>query len=176
MSDEPGNLADLKRWYRREIIAEMGSGAIHSHLTDGGGDPDWLERFKCLMAFPLDATLDLPGGDLKPLRSFPIRWHLRYMARSGKHGYRRARFLFVLACQDFSVTEAAKAVSPAGWDEHGEQWALSYAEHSLRELWRRLHDPERTEADGRPRTFVQKRISKSEAQYRAEEAQEASRP
>ena len=160
----------LLRWYRHEWHAEMGSGRIHVAITDAGGDPDWNERFRSLMTYPPEASTDVPGDEMSRMRSFPLRWHLRSMARGGKHGYRRARFLFVLACQNFDVLSAARAVSPAGEDGDGEQWAVDYAQMCLRKLWDMAHDPARTDEGGRPRTFVQRRIPKSEAQYRAEEA------
>ena len=164
------DLVSLKRWFRDEWQAELGSGRIHVATTDPGGDPDWNERFRSLMAYPPEASTEMPGDELARMRSFPLRWHLRTMARGGKHGYRRARFLFVLACQDFDVAAAARAVSPAGDDTDGEQWAHDYAVMCLRKLWDMAHDPERTDEGGRPRTFVARRIGKSEAQFRAEEA------
>jgi hypothetical protein len=113
---------------------------------------------------------DVPGGELEELRSFPLRWAMRTMARGGTAGQRRARVLFALTCQDWSVPAAAEAISPAAHDPHGKDWAVDSARQSLSMLYPRVHDPERTDERGRPRTFVERRISKSEAQYRAEEA------
>lgn len=151
------DLSALRRWFRSEWQAEM-TPRLHVHLLDEGGAPRWAERFRLL----IEATSDeapIPG-------SLPLRYHLRRMARSGTQGERRARFLFVMACQEFSVTDAAREVSPAGWDDHGEQWAVAYAEKALKELWSRCHDPERNDREG-PRRFLP---HKSESQYRAEEA------
>ena len=149
----------------------MGSGRIHVHLTDAGGDPDWHDRFRDLMAFTDD---DVPEGDpdkaLKAMRRFPVRWAMRSMARGGRRGHRRARFLFALALCDFGIFRAARLVSPAGLDEHGAEWAVSYAGDCLHILRRKVTDPERTHADGSPRSFVQRRIGKSEAQATAETA------
>jgi hypothetical protein len=166
------NLHALVSWFRDEWQAEMGSGRIHVRLTDPGGDPDWAGRFRALIeGADVDVTAEdgtirtVKGGNLL---SFPIRNQLRSMARGGRRSHRRARFLFVLACQDFHWLEAARAVSPAGYDENGRDWAEDYAAHCLLVLWGRLHDPERTHEDGRARTFVERRISKSEAQAAAE--------
>lgn len=160
------SLRALLRWFRSEWQAEMGE-RITVHATAPDGAPDWHERFRSLMAF---TDSDVPGGELGELRSFPLRWALRSMARGGSTGQRRARFLFLLTCQDWSIPAAAEAVSPAAHDVHGKDWAVDYARQSLSMLYHRVHDPERTDAQGRPRTFVERRISKSEAQYRAEEA------
>jgi hypothetical protein len=166
------DLRSLVRWYRDEWQAEMGSGRIHVRLTDPGGDPDWHGRFRALIE-GADVDVEEADGTIRTVRggnllSFPIRDQLRSMARGGRRGHRRARFLFVLACQDFHWLEAARAVSPAGYDEHGRDWAEAYAFHCLDVLWRRMHDPERTHDDGRSRTFVERRIPKSEAQAAAE--------
>lgn len=160
-------LGALLDWYRDAWQSELGDGRIHVHLTDPGGDPDWHQRFRDLMAF---TDSDVKGDDLKAMRRFPVRWAMRRMARGGTRGYRRARFLFVLACQDFDVQAAARTTSPAGYDEHGSDWAVSYAAYCLERLHRNVHDPERSHHDGKPRTFVQKRIGKSEAQAAAEAA------
>jgi hypothetical protein len=156
---------DLLRWYRTEWQAELGSGRIHVQATDPGGDPDWHQRFRDLMAF---TESDAGNDDIQSMRRFPLRWALRSMSRGGRRGHRRARFLFVLACQDFDVHAAARAISPAGYDEHGGDWAVSYAVYSLEQLHRLATDVSRTHEDGKPRTFVQRRIGKSEAQAMAE--------
>jgi hypothetical protein len=147
-------LPELLTWYRSEWNAET-PGRIHVRLTDAGGTPEWHERFRSLI-----------NGDL---RGFPLRYQLRSMARRGSRSQARARFLYVLACQGFDVKRTASALAP-GNDHYARAWAASYATFALRQLYDMAHDPERTHEDGTARTFVEKRISKSEAQAAAEAA------
>jgi hypothetical protein len=157
MTDEPANLSRLVSWFRHEWHAEMGSGRIHVRDTDEGGAPDWHQRFKDLI-------------NETDLHRFPMRYHLDRMSRSSTRGSRRAVFLFRLACSDFDVLSTVRATSPAGYDEHGEEWALDYAEASLRRLYRQATDVSVNDPDsGRPRRYLP-RVGKSEAQHRAEEA------
>lgn len=164
---EPQSLRDLVAWFRAEWQAEIAAGRIHVRDIDAGGAPEWNVRFRDLVNF---RDVDMDVADLKRMQLYPMRWHLRSMARDGKHSYRRARFLFILACQGFRVTDAARIVSPAGYDEHGEQWALDYAAMCILRLFHRYRDPATTHDDGQPRSFVDRRIHKSEAQSSAEAA------
>jgi len=150
-------LTQLLSWYRSEWSAEV-PGRIHVHLTDPGGDPDWHERFRQLIN---GAT----GGDL---RSFPLRWHLRDMSRRGTRNHRRARFLYVLTCQDFDPEAAGWLCYPESMSRPG--FIEGQTHRCLSDLYRRVNDPERNHEDGRPRTFVERRISRSEAQAAAEAA------
>lgn len=157
MTDEPKSLSSLISWFRHEWQAEMGTGKIHSRDTDEGGAPDWHARFKALI-------------EAENLRSFPVRYHLAGMARASRRGTRRAEFIFRLACTDYDVLATVRATSPAGFDEHGEDWALDYAEMCLRRLWRKVTDVAANDpSDGRPRRYLP-RTGKSESQHRAEEA------
>lgn len=173
---EPKSLLHLVRWFRAEWQAEMGSGRIHVRDTDAGGDPEWHARFKAIVEIPVKQgdPLEWVGSQAPHL---PMRFYLWKMAKGSERGRRRARFLFRLACTDFDWLETARRTSnlAKSMDEHGVDWAEDYAETCLRRLWAMYADPERTEADqhGRPvgpRTFVQKRIGKSEAQSAAESA------
>ena len=157
---EPRDLPRLLHWFRSEWQAEMGSGRIHVRDTDAGGAPDWHRRF--LNLFEID--------DKDVMKSYPMRWHLGGMARGSQRGARRAEFLFRMACLDFDWYAAARQTSrlAAAMDEHGKDWAEAYAEQCLRMLYRRRTDPEKNDMDGHPRTFVQRRIPKSEAQAAAE--------
>lgn len=166
---EPSSLAALLKWFRTEWQAEMGSGRIHVRDTDAGGDPDWHARFRALVELPKVKDGDPVEWTGSSSTSLPLRYHLRNMARASHRGRTRAEFLFRLACLDFDVMVAARHTSPAAWDHHGEQWALDFAENSLRRLHRRCIDPRWNDAEG-PRTFVQRRIGKSEAQSAAEDA------
>ncbi len=154
---EPHDLSSLVRWFRHEWQAEMGSGRLHVRETDGGGAPNWHARFRQLI-------------EGEQLRSFPVRYHLASMSRASQRGMRRAEFCFRLACTDYDVLATVRATSPAGYDEHGEDWALDYAEMCLRRLWRKVTDVAANDpSDGRPRRYLP-RVGKSEAQHRAEEA------
>ena len=161
MKSEPGSLSALLRWFRHEWTAEMGAGRIHVRDTDEGGDPDWHGLFARIV----ERTAEERTGSSSP--GLPIRFHLRGMARGSHRGRARAEFLFRLACHDFDVMATARETSPAAYDCHGEQWALDFAEASLRRLHRRCFDVRWNDQDNKPRRYLPR---KSEAQSIAEAA------
>ena len=169
---EPKSLPALTRWFREEWQAEMGSGRIHVRDTDAGGSPEFHARFLDLINLARDPAGRLDRAEEKRLKSFPIRWNLRQMARASMRGRRRAMYLYRLTLTDYDPHETARRTTrlAVAMDEHGRDWIEDYATLTLQKLWDRCQDPRTHDTDGKPRTFVQRRISKSEAQSAAEAA------